>query len=159
MKINVLKTVLLFAMSTVAMHGQKKEKEKEKIRLPFEVKIAFERQHPNVNPKWTEEYRGLDNDELIYEAKFKINNKSAYVVYDKSGNLKAEQESLDIYELPKNAINYLKTNFPRNTMNNALKITKGDNKTTYQVGVVKEQKYYNTIFDNKGNFIDLVEKS
>jgi hypothetical protein len=159
MRIGSLIMLVLFTMSSVMVQGQKKKrKTKTKIRVPIEVEKAFQTQYPNTVASWSQAYRGLDNDELIYEAKFKINKKANLAVYDKSGNLKVLQESITIMELPKNAIDYLKRRYPYGTTKDATKVTSENKRVSYRVVVTKEEKFYDIVFDYKGEFFDIIER-
>ena len=84
------------------------EKSENKIVLPIEVKAAFEKRYPDVKASWTREYRGYNNDQLRYEAKFRGSKGNDLAVFDNLGNLKAFESSIALSHLPKKATNYLK---------------------------------------------------
>ncbi|HRB73184.1 MAG TPA: hypothetical protein PK776_15190, partial [Flavobacterium sp.] len=61
--------LLLIVSFNTKFFGQ--EKSENKIVLPIEVKAAFKKRYPDVKASWTREYRGYNNDQLRYEAKFR----------------------------------------------------------------------------------------
>lgn len=131
----------------------------EVITPPDVVKLAFEKGYPNKKPVWSMEYVGDDNDEIRYEAKFNLTTKTkAVAVYDNSGILKAFEKKIPLSELPQKAQTYLKTNYPTNAIREIAIITDYKNKITYEVGIKKEDKFYDVVFDKNGGFDVIIQK-
>lgn len=136
--------------------GQNQPKIKE-IVPPAEVSAAFEKEFPRMKPVWSQEFTGQDEDEIRYEANFSdIVNKM--VVYDKLGNLKAVEISIQINELPTNAIHYLRSNTYEKSITEIVKVTDNIKITTYEAGINKDGKFFDLVFDSQGNFIQMAEK-
>ncbi|WP_300492244.1 hypothetical protein [Flavobacterium sp.] len=160
--------VLLMVAFNIKSFGQKNAK--DEIILPIEVKAAFEKQYPNSKASWTREYRGDNDDQLRYEAKFKGTKGNDLAVYDNLGNLKAFEASITLRDLPANATKYLKKGNFLNKVTEAVKVTDMDihpdsdidlnikKMITYEVGVVKGSQFYDLVFSDKGAFIRMVEK-
>lgn len=161
--------LLLIVSFNTKFFGQ--EKSENKIVLPIEVKAAFEKRYPDVKASWTREYRGYNNDQLRYEAKFRGSKGNDLAVFDNLGNLKAFESSIALSHLPKKATNYLKKAHLVKKVTEAVKVTDMDIQSdsdidlniksmiTYEVGVVKENLFYDLVFTDKGDFIRMVQKN
>lgn len=166
----VFRVVILFLIVSFNIKSFGQEKPEDKIVLPIEVKAAFEKRYPNVKASWTREYRGYNDDELRYEAKFRGSKGNDLAVFDNLGNLKAFESSITLSHLPQKAINYLKKAHLLKKVTEAVKVTDMDIQSgsdidlnvksmiTYEVGVVKENLFYDLVFTDKGDFIRMVQK-
>lgn len=126
---------------------------------PEIVKIAFEKEYPNKKPVWSLEYVGDDNDEIRYEAKFNATTTTkALAVYDNWGVLKAYEMQIPLSQLPVKAQNYLKKNYAAKAIREIAVVVDDKNKTTYEVGVEKDSKFYDVIFDKNGGFDVSIQK-
>jgi len=133
---------------------------KEKITPPEKVLFTFQKEYPNKVPVWAMEYVGEDNDEVRYEAKFKTDtNAEALAVYDNLGVLKAYELQIPLSQLPAKAQAYLKKNYSSNAIREIAVVVDYKNKTTYEVGVEKNSKFYDVVFDQNGGFDVSIEKN
>lgn len=133
---------------------------KKTVTPPEVVRVAFEKEYPGKIPVWSEEYVGDDNDELRYEAKYNVNTTTnALAVYDNLGNMKAYELQISFSKLPPKAQAYLKKNYPSKAIKEIAVVVDDKNKTTYEVGVEKDSKFYDLIFDKSGGFDVSIEKN
>ena len=133
---------------------------KEKITPPEKVLFTFQKEYPNKVPVWAMEYVGDDNDEVRYEAKFKIDtNQEALAVYDNLGVLKAYELQIPLSQLPAKAQAYLKKNYPPKAIKEIAVVVDYKNKTTYEVMVEKTSRFYDVVFDKNGGFDVTIEKN
>jgi len=130
------------------------------ITPPEKVRFTFEKEYPNKKPIWSIEYVGDDNDEIRYEAKFKTDtNTEALAVYDNLGVVKAFELQIPLGQLPQKAQAYLKKNYPAKAIREIAVVVDYKNKTTYEVGVEKDSKFYDVVFDKNGGFDVIIEKN
>ena len=147
----------LFSSFLIAQAGTNMKKV---VTPPEKVKFAFEKEYPNKVPVWSEEYVGDDDDEIRYEAKFNAdNNTKMLAVYDNLGNLKALESQISLNQLPQKAQAYLKKNYPANAIREIAVVVDYKNKTTYEVGVEKQARFYDVVFDKNGGFDVIIEKN
>ena len=133
---------------------------KEKITPPEKVLFTFQKEYPNKVPVWAMEYVGDDNDEVRYEAKFKTDtNAEALAVYDNLGVLKAYELQIPLSQLPAKAQAYLKKNYPPKAIKEIAVVVDYKNKTTYEVMVEKDSRFYDVVFDKNGGFDVTIEKN
>lgn len=126
---------------------------------PEKVRFAFEKEYPNKVPVWSINYVGDDNDEIRYEAKFNAEkNTKALAVYDNLGILKAYELQIPLNQLPPKAQAYLKNNYPAKAVKEIAVVVDYKSKTTYEVGIEKDSKFYDIVFDKNGGFDVIVEK-
>ncbi|GGF16098.1 hypothetical protein GCM10011518_26890 [Flavobacterium limi] len=133
---------------------------KKTVTPPELVRAAFEKEYPGKTAVWSEEYVGDDNDEIRYEAKYNVNHTTkALAIYDNLGNMKAYELQIPLSKLPSKAQTYLKKNYPVKTIKEIAVVADDKNKTTYEVGVEKDSKFYDVIFDANGGFNVSIEKN
>ncbi|MGE6355250.1 PepSY domain-containing protein [Flavobacterium sp. NPDC079362] len=126
---------------------------------PEKVLYTFQKEYPGKTPTWTMKYVGDDDDEIRYEAKFKTNATSeALAVYDNLGVLKAFESQIALSKLPAKAQAYLKKNYPAKAIKEIAVVVDDKNKTTYEVEIQKDSKFYDVVFDKNGGFDVIVEK-
>lgn len=150
-------TFILILFCSVRMVGQ--ETSKEKIVPPLIVKIAFEKEFPKETPTWTKDFGGEDLDQIRYEAKFKNGTSEGLAVYDNLGNLKAYEVLIQKEDIPANAVSYLNSNYKNFTIRESSKVKNDKNETTYEVGILRDGKFYDHIFDRDGNFLEIIQKN
>jgi hypothetical protein len=155
---NVFIAVLfLFSGFLLAQEGTNM---KEKITPPEKVLFTFQKEYPNKVPVWAMEYVGDDNDEVRYEAKFKTDtNQEALAVYDNLGVLKAYELQILLSQLPAKAQTYLKKNYPLKAIKEVAVVVDYKNKTTFEVMVEKDSRFYDVVFDKNGGFDVTIEKN
>lgn len=133
---------------------------KKTVTPPELVRAAFEKEYPGKTAVWSEEYVGDDNDEIRYEAKYNVNNATkALAIYDNLGNMKAYELQIPLSKLPPKAQTYLKKNYPAKTIKEIAVVVDNKSKTTYEVGIEKDSKFYDVIFDANGGFNVSIEKN
>ncbi|HEX8014379.1 MAG TPA: hypothetical protein VF465_04030 [Flavobacterium sp.] len=152
---------LIFALFSFSFLIAQEGTNMKKTVTPTElVRVAFEKEYPGKIPVWYEEYVGDDNDEIRYEAKFNVNNTTkALAIYDNLGNMKAYELQIPLSKLPVKAQTYLKKNYPAKAIKEIAVVVDDKNKTTYEVGVEKDSKFYDVIFDQNGGFDVSIEKN
>ncbi|WP_264538044.1 PepSY-like domain-containing protein [Flavobacterium sp. N1736] len=156
MKNVIFTLVLLCANYLMAQNGIMPTGE---ITPPEKVRFTFEKEYPNKKPIWAIDYVGDDNDEIRYEAKFKTDtNAEALAVYDNLGILKAYELQIPLSQLPQKAQAYLKKNYPAKAVREIAAVVDYKNKTTYEVIIEKESKFYDVVFDKNGGFDVIIQK-
>ncbi|KFF03364.1 hypothetical protein [Flavobacterium reichenbachii] len=129
------------------------------ITPPEKVVFTFQKEYPGKIPVWTLKYVGDDDDEIRYEAKFNAaKNTNALAVYDNLGVLKAYEQQIPLSQLPQKAQAYLKKNYAANAIKEIAVVVDDRNKTTYEVGIQKDSKFYDVVFDKNGGFDVIIEK-
>lgn len=149
-------TFVLILFCSVRMVGQ--ETSKEKIVPPMIVKIAFEKQFPKEIPEWAKDFGGENLDHIQYEAKFKTNTSEGLAVYDNLGNLKVYEVLIQKKDIPSSAVRYLNSKYENFTVREASKVKNDKNETTYEVGIVRDLKFYDAVFDHNGDFLEIIQK-
>ncbi|MFB9107761.1 PepSY-like domain-containing protein [Flavobacterium gyeonganense] len=152
---------LIFALFSFSfLMAQEGTNIKKTVIPPELVRVAFEKEYPGKIPVWSEEYVGDDNDEIRYEAKYNVDNTiKALAIYDNSGNMKAYELQIPLSKLPVKAQTYLKKNYPAKAIKEIAVVVDDKNQTTYEVGVEKDSKFYDLIFDKNGGFDVSIEKN
>ncbi|WP_163410792.1 PepSY-like domain-containing protein [Flavobacterium ajazii] len=152
---------LIFALFSFSfLMAQEGTNMKKTVIPPEVVRVAFEKEYPGKTSVWSEEYVGDDDDELRYEAKYNVNNATkALAIYDNLGNMKAYELQIPLSKLPAKAQAYLKKNYSSKTIKEIAVVVDDKNKTTYEVGVEKDSKFYDVIFDKNGGFDVSIEKN
>lgn len=135
---------------SVTLIAQTEEKSK-KITVPTNVKEAFTKDFPGKKVKW--EMEG-DN----FEAEFKIKGSDASAIYDKKGYRKEIEITIKTVELPNEALQYVKKNYPKSKIKEAAKITNDKNLVTYEAEIKKDGKTYEVLFNDNGKFIKIVDE-
>lgn len=126
---------------------------------PEKVLYTFQKEYPGKVPVWTMKYVGDDDDEIRYEAKYVTDKKTkALAVYDNLGVLKAYELQIPLSQLPQKAQAYLKKNYPASAIKEIAVVVDDKSKTTYEVGIQKDSRFYDVVFDKNGGFDVIVEK-
>lgn len=146
-------SIVLLAL-LVFMLGQAQNK----IVPPAEVSAAFEKEFPKMKPVWSQEYVADDKSEIRYEAKFSTSSGNKVAAFDKLGNLKAIETSVQLGQLPTNAFHYIRKKFELEAVKEASQVVDGSKNKTYEVGIQMTGKFYVLVFDKDGNFVQQVEK-
>jgi hypothetical protein len=74
------------------------------------------------------------------------------------GLLKAYELQIPLSQLPAKAQAYLKKNYKAKAIKEIAVVVDDKNKTTYEVGVEKDSKFYDVVFDKNGGFDVAVQK-
>jgi len=133
---------------------------KKEVTPPEKVKFAFETEYPGKTAVWSEEYVGDDADEIRFEARYNVSAATkAVAIYDNLGNMKAYELQIPFSQLPPKAQAYLKKNYAAKAIMDVVIVVDDKNKTTYEVGVTKDAKFYDVVFDKDGGFDVVIEKN
>ncbi|MET3022490.1 hypothetical protein [Flavobacterium hydatis] len=141
-----------------SMIGQTEVKSDKEVVPPVAVTIAFQKEFAGKVPTWTKDYEGQDLDHIRYLAKFKTDTSVGLAVYDNNGVLKAYELAIAQKELPKAVISYIQKNYPDQNIKEAARLIDGNNVITYEVGIIKDGKFLDLVFDKKGGFLEVTEK-
>ncbi|MFD1604689.1 hypothetical protein ACFSJW_14860 [Flavobacterium artemisiae] len=151
--------IAVFLCSSFLM-AQEGTNMKKVVTPPEKVKFAFEKEYPGKTPVWSEEYVGDDNDEIRYEAKYNVDQKTkATAIYDNLGVLKAYELQIPLSKLPQSAQIYLKKNYAAKAVKEIALVVDYKKTTTYEVGIQKDGKFYDVVFDKDGDFNVTIEKN
>jgi hypothetical protein len=151
--------IAVFLCSSFLM-AQEGTNMKKVVTPPEKVKFTFEKEYPGKVPVWSEEYVGDDNDEIRYEAKYTVDSKTkATAIYDNLGILKAYELQIPLNKLPLAAQTYLKKNYAAKAVKEIALVVDYKKTTTYEVGVQKDGKFYDVLFDKDGDFNVIIEKN
>lgn len=130
----------------------------KKVEPPFEVQKAFEKDFPKAAANWSIDYGGDNRDQLNYEGDFILNNTEMTAVYDATGKLTVLEVALKTNEIPAKISSYLATNYPKNKINNAAKVTTNTNTITYEIGITINDRWTDAVFNKEGDFLRMVQK-
>ncbi|AWK06579.1 hypothetical protein HYN56_21045 [Flavobacterium crocinum] len=124
---------------------------------PDNVINAFEKQYPKKKANWNVEY-GSKNDDITFEAKFTQAPKTiAFAQYDQNGVFKVYKVQMPVLKLAKKIQSYLKANYSVKSVKQVFSVMDYSNKKSFEVGVIKDSKLYNLIFDQDGEFLKRIQ--
>ena len=128
--------VMLFATLTFAQKMQEKN-------VPANVKSTFQKKYPTATEvKW-------DKEDGNYEASFDLNKKDNSVLMNAQGNILETEIEIELNQLPKSVLDYVKTHYAGKQAKEGAKITDAKGIVSYEV----EIKGTDLIFDSNGKFI------
>lgn len=157
MKNFLLVMLFLYSGLLIAQNGLSENKI---ITPPEKVLFTFQKEYPNKEAVWSLNYVGDYDDEIRYEAKFNTDkNVKALAVYDNLGILRAFEQQIPLSQLPLKAQNYLKKNYQPKAIREIAVVVDYKSITTYEVGVEKNEKFYDLVFDKNGGFDVSIEKN
>ena len=149
--------LFLYSGLLIAQNGLSENKI---ITPPEKVLFTFQKEYPNKEAVWSLNYVGDYDDEIRYEAKFNTDkNVKALAVYDNLGILRAFEQQIPLSQLPLKAQNYLKKNYQPKAIREIAVVVDYKSITTYEVGVEKNEKFYDLVFDKNGGFDVSIEKN
>lgn len=139
-----LALMMVAAMITSLTFAQKLQ-EKD---VPAQVKTAFQKQYPKASDvKW-------DKEGEKYEASFDLNKVDHSVLFDAQGNLLETEVEIELSQLPKGVLDYIKANYKGQKVKEAAKITDAKGTVTYEA----EIKGMDLLFDSNGKFIKEIKE-
>ncbi|WP_316635352.1 PepSY domain-containing protein [uncultured Flavobacterium sp.] len=151
--------LILILLYNCLLSAQNQVSPNTTVTPPEKVLFTFQKEYPGKVAVWALKYVGDDDDEIRYEGKFRTNeNTESLAVYDNLGVLKAFETQIPLSKLPQKAQNYLKKNYPAKAVKEIALVVDDQNKTTYEVGIVKDAKFYDVVFDKNGGFDVIVQK-
>ena len=131
-------TVVIMLFTTISFAQKMKQK-----NIPASVLTAFQKIYPTAKEiNW-------DKEGDKYEASFDLNKIEHSVLMDAQGNLIESEVEIDLNQLPKGVLTYVKTNYPGRPAKEGAKIIDAKGNVTYEV----EIKGMDLIFDSNGTFI------
>lgn len=134
-----LALLMVAAMITSLTFAQKIQ-EKD---VPASVKASFKRNYPNIKAvKW-------DKEGEKFEASFDLNKIDNSVLFDAQGNILETEVEIELNQLPKEVLEYVKANYKGQNVKEAAKITDAKGIVIYEA----EIKGLDLLFDNNGKFI------
>ncbi len=111
--------------------------------VPASVKTAFQKNFPQAKvEKWEKEGSN-------FEAEFELNKTEQSVLFDAQGNLLETEVEIELNQLPKGVLEYVKANYKGQKVKEAAKITDAKGTLTYEA----EIKGMDILFDSTGKFI------
>jgi hypothetical protein len=111
--------------------------------VPATAKSTFGKQYPKATEvKWNKENGN-------FEASFDLDKVDNSVLIDPSGKVLETEVEIEINQLSKIIVEYIKTNYKGASIKEAAKITDAKGSITYEA----ELKGKDLIFDSKGKFI------
>lgn len=138
-----LALMMVAAMITSLTFAQKIQ-EKD---VPASVKVSFQKNYPNIKAvKW-------DKEGEKFEASFDLNKVDNSVLFDAQGNLLETEVEIELNQLPKGVLEYVKANYKGQNVKEAAKITDAKGTVTYEA----EIKGMDLLFDNSGKFIKQIK--
>lgn len=153
MKNTFLATLLLI---TASFYGQTDKK--QPYSPPDEARFAFEKEFPKTNAVWRSEFAGDDGNEELYVADFTVQGTRVSAYYNLRGELQVLEHAVKPNKLPQTIQSYLKKNYPTYKIVEAARIRKTPNYYTYEVGLTSDSKFYDAVFSDAGDFLQMVEK-
>lgn len=154
MKNLILLCGLLMVLTTKAQD----KKLKDQVEPPVEVTLAFEKQFPNTQAKWSKTYRGEMHSELNFDADFSLKNIPMSATYTEAGVFKALVCEISPGELPQRAQDYLKKNYPNLPIQKIIKVTNDVSQTHYEVGLLVQGQLTDAVFNAQGDFLNFAGK-
>jgi hypothetical protein len=137
--------LLVVAVMITSLTFAQKMQEKE---VPAPVKNAFQKQYPTASDvKW-------DKEGEKFEASFDLNKTDNSVLFDAQGNIFETEVEIELNQLPKGVLEYVKANYKGQKVKEAAKITDAQGKVTYEA----EIKGMDLLFDANGKFIKEVKE-
>jgi hypothetical protein len=131
--------ILIFIMVTGFLMAQKIQSKD----VPESVMTAFQKEFPHAKgTKW-------DKEENNFEASFDNNKLDQSVVFDAEGNILEIEVEIEINQLPKGVMDYMKSTYPGKKIKEVAKITDAKQAITYEV----EVGGIDIIFSEQGKFI------
>lgn len=119
----------------------------QEAQVPAVVKQAFAKNHLKVSKvKW-------DKEKDKYEASFNENNTDNSILFSSTGAVEETEVSVPLSQLPKGAVNYVKTHYKGQKVSEAAKITDAKGIVTFETEVNKTD----LLFDANGKFIKQVK--
>jgi hypothetical protein len=117
----------------------------QQFAIPDKVTEAFKKYYPEISDiKWDKE------GSSEFEASFKENGKDISVVFDKAGKLEETETSIQISELPENAVKFINTNYSDSKITEAAKIVKANGAVLFEAEVTMGKQKKDLLFDPKG---------
>jgi len=115
--------------------------------VPIAVKNALYQKYPDAKEvKWEKENQYI-------EAEFDVKKTDVSVLFDNQGNIIETEQEIEINELPKGVVDYVKSHYKQN-IKEAAKITDAKGTVTYEA----EIKGMDLIFDSNGKFLKEIKE-
>lgn len=149
--------VSAFLLATISFYGQATT-QNQKYVPPVEARMAFEKEFPKSTPEWRLEYGGDDDDEQLFVADFVMQGDKVSAYYNLRGEMQVLEHAITSNQVPKSIKSYLKKNYPTYKIVEAVKVRDSKKAYTYEIGLQSDSKFYDAVFDDGGDFLQMVEK-
>lgn len=137
--------LMMGAVMITSLTFAQKLQEKE---VPAQVKTSFQKHYPNTKEvKW-------DKEGEKFEASFDLNKIDNSVLFDAQGNILETEVEIELNQLPKGVLEYVKTNYKGQNVKEAAKITDAKGTVTYEA----EIKGLDLLFNSNGTFIKEIKE-
>lgn len=122
----------------------------KKKEAPQAVQTAMEQLYPGISKiDWDNE------DTNMWEAEFKNSGVETSVTFFADGKMKEIEEKIAMADFPKTGLDYLKQNYPKEKVEEMVRLTDANGTVTYEIEV-KDSEF---IFDTQGNLMQKDKKS
>lgn len=154
-----MKKIILSALllASISFYGQADTKN-QKYVPPVEARLAFEKEFPKSTSEWRLEYGGDDDDEQLYVADFTMQGTKVSAYYNLRGEMQVLEHAVTSSQIPAAIKSYLKKNYPNYKIVEAVKVRDSKMAYTYEIGLQNDSKFYDAVFDDGGDFLQMVEK-
>ena len=131
--------MLALGVSTSIAYAQKMKN----TEVPALVNTAFQNQYAKVTDvKWEKESEN-------FEASFDLNKTDHSVLYNAQGKVLETEVEIELKQLPAGVLEYVKSNYKGESVEEAAKITDSKGIVTYEIEVDDKD----LIFDSNGKFL------
>ena len=131
--------MIAIVLSTSIAFAQKMQ-EKD---IPTAVKATFQKQYPKIHSVMWEKENGF------YEANFQINKIENAVLLNEQGKITETEVAIDLSQLPKGVLDYVKIHYASQKVHGAAKLTDATGNVTFEAGI----NGMDVLFDTNGKFI------
>ena len=117
-------TIVVLVIATFSFAQKLQEK-----NVPANVKSAFQKSYPTAKSiKW-------DKEADKYEASFDLNKSDHSVLLDANGSIIETEVEIELNQLPKGVLTYVKSKYAGNKAKDAAKITDAKGSVTFEVAI------------------------
>lgn len=140
---------VLFFVSVNSSYGQHKKYTSKD--MPSAVIESFNKTYPNAKAVGYDIEK--EHGSKFYEIESKDGSIRRDILFKEDGTIQEVEESMNVSDLPKNAVNSIESNYPGGKITKAETVTKG-NETFYEVIVKTRKKKYEVQVKADGTIIN-----
>ena len=144
---------VIFIFQLAILNAQNIVNPRPEKNVPLAVSQAFNQKFPSHDPVWFSQYNGRYDQRLVFEGRFIFDKRYSSAIYDNEGNMLAFAAAVEKSELPKKAMDYMDQKYPSFPIIDALLLTRGKDKVTYEIGIFIDKQYVIQVFNEAGDFI------
>lgn len=140
--------ISLFAADFLFAQDNSQSRQNATSEPPNRVKANFKARYPDIsdNAQWQKKGQG-------YSATFRQNGKPVVCDFDENGKWLKSSTELQENQLPKDAQQYIKENYPQYKYNKGVRHENGKG-SRYEVDLQSQNENYRLNFDKEGGFVD-----